>query len=85
MLLKKSMITAATAAGAAMAIVLAPLATAESPNQSCDNVGTATVCQSPGNSSIVTAPPLGHGLIGQSQANVQNGPYGSWGNLPPIR
>jgi len=45
-------------AGAATAIIAAPIAAADDPDQTCTNVGSATECSSPGNVQINASPPV---------------------------
>lgn len=74
------------AAAAAIAVLSAPLAGAQ-PQQECTDNGSATVCETPGNSAIFATPPEGNtqgGGSGGPNANNQNGSYGPNGNLPPV-
>jgi hypothetical protein len=80
---------ALSACAAAAAIVLAPIAAADEPT-GCAGTGNTstneTVCQSPGDASIVAPPPNtgNDGLPSGHDANVQNGPYGPSGSTPPL-
>ncbi|TMS55056.1 hypothetical protein [Mycobacterium sp. DBP42] len=73
-----SMLAGTAAAGIMLAWVGAPSAVA-TPGQDCSNGGGTVVCQTPGNAEVYpdqpTAPDAGVG---------SNGPYGPWGNVPPL-
>ena len=78
----KSRLTVATmlaAAGAAGALLAAPLASAEPPHTSCTQAGnivsgTSTVCQSPGNAQITSSP----GQLGETQWGMWPWGGGMW-------
>jgi hypothetical protein len=59
------------AAGAVAAVVGAPVAAAD--DQSCQDIGQATECSSPGNVQIDTAPPVEVG--GPFGGGFYGGPY----------
>lgn len=79
-----SMLVAASSAlagvGLAVGIAFAPSAFAE-PIGSCSQGGGAVVCQSPGNAQVYSEPPSTSPAMGIGA----NGPYGPWGNVPPLR
>ncbi|ANW63081.1 MULTISPECIES: hypothetical protein [Mycolicibacterium] len=78
----KSRLTVAAllaAAGAAGAIMAAPLASAEPPRTDCTQAGnivsgTSTVCQSPGNAQITSSP----GQLGETQWGMWPWGGGMW-------
>lgn len=68
------------AAGAAGAVIAAPLASAEPTN--CTNAGnivsgTSTVCSSPGNAQITSSP----GQLGETQFGMWPWGYGGYGGI----
>lgn len=69
---------AATAAAFTLAGVGAPSAFA-APGEDCSNAGGTVVCQTPGNAEVYPDQPTG-----PSAGVGSNGPYGPWGNVPPI-
>lgn len=66
-------------AGVATGITLAPGAFA-APSANCTNGGGSVVCQSPGNAQVYSEPPTTNPKMGIGA----NGPYGPWGNVPPL-
>ena len=66
--------------GLALGIAVAPSAFAE-PTANCTNGGGSVICQSPGNAQVYSEPPTTNPGMGVGA----NGPYGSWGNVPPLR
>jgi hypothetical protein len=71
---KKTLLIAGFAVGAATAF--SPMAGAEPP---CDNTGSATVCETPGNTNVITDTPGNPNGPGP-----QNGAYGPSGDTPPV-
>lgn len=67
-------------AAAAVGIAVAPTAFAN-PAAHCTQGGGSVVCQSPGNAQVYSEPPSTRPGMGIGA----NGPYGSWGNVPPLR
>lgn len=73
-----SMLAATAAAGFTLAGAGAPSAFG-APGEDCSNAGGTVVCQTPGNAEVYPHQPTG------PDAGVgSNGPYGPWGNVPPI-
>lgn len=68
-----------TGAGVMAGIAFAPGAFA-APSANCTNGGGSVVCQSPGNAQVYSEPPS----ISPGMGIGANGPYGSWGNVPPL-
>lgn len=71
---------AVSGAGLAVGIAVAPSAFA-TPAASCTQGGGSVVCQSPGNAQVYSEPPSTTPGMGIGA----NGPYGPWGNVPPLR
>lgn len=67
-------------AAAALGILLAPNAQA-APGANCRNDGGSVLCQSPGNAQVYSEPPSTSPGMGIGA----NGPYGPWGNVPPLK
>lgn len=68
-----------TGVGVAALIAVAPGAFA-APTAKCTNDGGSVVCQSPGNAEVYSKPQTTTPAIGLGS----NGPYGPWGNVPPL-
>ncbi|WP_139334973.1 hypothetical protein [Mycobacterium sp. GA-1841] len=76
-----AVLTGAVAAiGTAAGIIAAPSAFA-APAADCSHGGGSVVCQTPGNAEVYSVPPSTTPGMGIGS----NGPYGPWGNVPPLR
>ena len=75
-----ALVSVLAGAAAAVGIAFAPSAFAE-PAANCTESGGSVVCQSPGNAQVYSEPPS----ISPGMGIGSNGPYGSWGNVPPLR
>lgn len=79
-----SVVAALTGAGAAVGIAIGMIAAPSAfaaPGQNCSNGGGSVVCQTPGNAEVYSVPPSTNPGMGIGA----NGPYGPWGNVPPLR
>lgn len=72
----RTLLIAACAVGAGVAF--GPAAAAE-PTDPCQNSGSATVCETPGNTNVITDTPANPNGPGP-----QNGSYGPSGDTPPV-
>lgn len=75
-----AVVSALAGAAAALGLAVAPSALS-APAANCRNNGGSVVCQTPGNAQVYSDPPSTNPGMGIGA----NGPYGPWGNVPPLR